>query len=133
MELTHLKYFYEVAKQGSFTRASKSLRITQPSISKTIQQMEYTTGQRLLDRARRGGVSLTPAGKILYQSCEKIFLELEAMRIKIELESRECAGPVSIGASDNLCNHFLPKVLAKFCKDHPKVRVSLLSGSSSSI
>lgn len=133
MELTHLKYFYEVARKQSFTKASKSLRVSQPSISKTIKQMEGLVGAKLLDRARRGGVTLTDTGRILFRSCESIFQELENMKTRVQLQGAETAGELLLGASDNLCNHVFPEAFEAFCAKHPKVSVRLFNGASASI
>jgi DNA-binding transcriptional LysR family regulator len=54
MELNHLKYFYEVAKRGSFTGASKTLRVSQPSISKIVQLLEEREGVKLFNRNKKG-------------------------------------------------------------------------------
>jgi len=133
MELNHLKYFYEVARLGSFTKASKALRISQPSISKMVKLLEQEQNVRLLDRAKRGGVQLTPTGKRFFQSCVGIFGEIDNLKNAVEHEKEECAGDLSIGASDNLCNYVLPELLAPYIERHPKVRMKIFSGTSDSI
>ncbi|MBI3544102.1 MAG: LysR family transcriptional regulator [Deltaproteobacteria bacterium] len=133
MELNHLRYFYEVARRQSFTKASAALRVSQPSISRTIKQMEDTVGARLLDRTRRGGVSLTDTGKLFFQSCESIFQEVDNLKLTVQQRDAEVAGDLSIGASDNICNYLFPDVLEEFFARHPKVRVQLFNGSSGDI
>src|SRR4051794_3914037 len=115
MELNHLKYFYEVARRQSFTKASSALRVSQPSISRTIKQMEDVVGARLLDRTRRGGVSLTDTGKLFFQSCESIFQELENLKTTVQQKGAEVAGVLSVGASDNICNYLFPEIFTAFC------------------
>lgn len=132
MELNHLKYFYEVAKEGSFTKASKKLRVSQPSISKMVKQIEYLQDVKLFDREKRA-VRLTEMGKIFFRSCQNIFDEIGNLKREIERSKSECAGDLSIGASDNLCNYVLPKLLPSFCQTYPKVKVKLFSGTSSAI
>lgn len=133
MELNHLKYFYEVAKRGSFTKASKALRVSQPSISKMVKLLEERENVKLLDRAKRGGVYLTPTGKRFYESCVTIFSEVTTLQNVVHDEIEECAGDLSVGASDNICNYVLPNVLEPFLKKHQKVRLKLFSGTSDSI
>lgn len=133
MELTHLKYFYEVAKIGSFTKASKRLRVTQPTISKTIQQIEYLQGVKLLDRTRRNGVTLTEVGKIYFSACEHIFQELENLKTSVDAQTSDCIGDLAIGASDNLCNYIFPALFEDYCAKYRKVRVKLLNGTSEEI
>jgi len=132
MELNHLKYFHEVAKQGSFTRASKTLRISQPSISKMVKLLEEAENIRLFDRTKKG-VALTETGKLFYKKSRAIFDEVENLKSLIEMQRAECSGPLAIGASDNLCEYVLPRMLAAFGEMYPKVNVLLLNASSTHI
>lgn len=61
LELRHLRYLIAVAEHGSFTRAAEELRISQPTLSQQIRQLERTVGAQLLDRTGRT-VRLTDAG-----------------------------------------------------------------------
>src|SRR5689334_13386897 len=114
MELNHLKYFYEVARLGSFTKASRALRISQPSISKMVKLLEGRQNVKLLDRSKRGGVHLTPTGKRFFESCISIFGEVETLKNVVDHEKVECAGDLAIGASDNICNYMVPDILEPF-------------------
>ena len=62
MELQQLRGFFEVARQGSFTRAADKLFLTQPAVSQQIKALEEELGQSLLERGRKG-VRLTQAGE----------------------------------------------------------------------
>ena len=73
MELNHLKYFYEVARAGSFTAAARNLRVSQPSLSKTVALLEAREKIQLLERSKKG-VTLTKIGMEVYTRCEKIFV-----------------------------------------------------------
>ena len=59
----HLRYFWTVAKEGSLARAAARLRISQPSISEQIHQLEDALGEKLFRRAGRNN-QLTDAGQI---------------------------------------------------------------------
>ena len=117
MQLNHLYYFYTVAKLNSFTRASKELRVSQPSISKIIRQLEEAQGSRLLDRSRRGEMSLTETGEIFFTHCKRIFDELKNLQQHISNQAHECIGPLRIAASDNLCNYVLPEIVEGFARE----------------
>jgi DNA-binding transcriptional LysR family regulator len=52
MELNHLRYFFEVAREGSFTSAARKLRVSQPSISKLVRILEEREGVLLFDRGK---------------------------------------------------------------------------------
>ncbi|WP_090691469.1 LysR family transcriptional regulator [Paraburkholderia phenazinium] len=64
MELRHLKYFLAVAENQSFRLAAERINITQPSITRQIQDLEEMLGARLFDRTPQG-VKMTVAGESL--------------------------------------------------------------------
>src|SRR4051812_17124850 len=68
----HLLYFWTVAKEGSVTKASKHLRLAQPTISAQLKALEDTLGEKLLVREGRG-VKLTEMGQVVFQYAEEIF------------------------------------------------------------
>lgn len=132
MDLGHLRYFYEVARQQSFTKASRTLRVSQPSISKAVRALEEAQAVRLLDRTRRS-VNLTPAGEVFFRRCERIFGELAELEHELEASKEECSGPLHIGCSDNLANYVMPAIVASFLENHPKVTVVLFAATSAGI
>lgn len=132
MELNHLKYFYTVAREGSFTRASKILRIQQPTISKMVQTLEQQLDTVLFERHKRG-IRLTNAGAEVLAICENIFTQVDAIREFSEQQSTECHGLLSFGMTDSVIVYLLPEILNGFLKKHPKVRPSIFAGSSNLI
>jgi DNA-binding transcriptional LysR family regulator len=76
IELRHLRAFEAVARLGSFTQAADELTITQPALSRTIQQLEDALGATLLDRSSRH-VETTPAGRTFVDYAERVLAELE--------------------------------------------------------
>lgn len=76
MELRQLEYFLEVADTRSFTKASENLRVTQPSITKSIQNLEYELGTSLFDRSVKP-IGLTESGDRLRQRLLPILRELQ--------------------------------------------------------
>ena len=76
MDIQHLKYFVEVAKQRNFTKASQVLLVSQPSISKMVKSLEDELKVTLLDRSERQ-IKLTDAGVIVYEQALKILQSIE--------------------------------------------------------
>ncbi len=68
----HLRYFWTVAKEGSLSRAAEVLRVSQPSISGQIRELEAALGQRLFKKEGRRNV-LTSAGRMVHRYAEEIF------------------------------------------------------------
>lgn len=130
MNLLHLKYFYVVAKEGGFMKASKSLRIQQPAISRMVKMLEDDMGLKLFERIGRN-VQLTPQGSEVFMACQKIFGEVENLEISLGQISNECQGPLPIAAAEVISSHFIPKVLNKFLQDNPKVYPQIFSGPAS--
>ena len=69
-----LKVFQSVAKNLSFTKASQELFVSQPAITKHIQELEATYQTRLFDR-QGSKISLTESGRLLLEHCERILEE----------------------------------------------------------
>jgi DNA-binding transcriptional LysR family regulator len=133
MNLLHLRYFYEVARARSFTESAKSLRVSQPAISKMVKALENDLGHVLFDR-NRSGVTLTERGEILFDSASTIFAQTEAAEEKMRsLEEDSLSGEWGLGVSDNLALYLVPQVLGQFKKENPKLRIHLFSGTSSQI
>ena len=132
MELNHLRYFYEVARQGSFTKAAARLRVAQPAISRIIKTLEEREGVRLLERGKRGA-SLTDEGRLFFESCRSIFTEIDALETAVKARRRDCAGSLRVGASDHLCNYVFPALFMEFWKRYPRVRINLMNGGSEAI
>src|SRR5690606_40426214 len=97
MNLEQLRGFVEVARLGHFTRASESLHLAQPSLSRQISTLERELGTHLLRRAR-GHISLTPAGESLLPRAQRILAEVAAIGDeKVELAGLR-RGRVCLGA-----------------------------------
>lgn len=130
MNLLHLRYFYVVAKERGFTRASEQLRIQQPAISRMVAQLEDAMGFKLFEKVGRG-VQLTRQGAEVFESCKKIFGEVEALESSLGQISGEVKGPLVVAAAEPVASHFVPEVLASFLGAHPKVYPSVFSGPAS--
>lgn len=76
VELRHLRAFEAVARLRSFTHAAVELAITQPALSRTVQQLEDALGVTLLDRSSRH-VEMTRAGRTFLGHVERVLAELE--------------------------------------------------------
>ena len=132
MDIAKLRYFYAVARAGSFTKAAREIRVAQPSLSKMVQALEAELGEILFMRSK-SGVELTGAGRLVLESCKLIFAEVDALAIGLTEMHQEITGDLSVGASDNLCNYLLPPLFDELVKRYPKIKVKLFSGTSADI
>jgi LysR family transcriptional activator of nhaA len=68
----HLRYFWAVAREGGVTRASQKLRISQPTVSAQVHELEEALGEKLFVRTGRR-LALTEVGRIAYRYADEIF------------------------------------------------------------
>lgn len=128
--MTPLEYFYTVAKEGGYLRASEKLRIGQPAISRMVAQLEDYFGFKLFEKIGRN-VRLTAKGQEVFENSKKIFSEVENLKTDIGKITGECKGPLLIAASEPIASHFLPAKIIKLLKSHPKIHPNIYSGPAS--
>ncbi len=132
MDIHQLKTFVAVAREGSITRASEQLHLSQPATSAHIKALEETLGLTLFERTARG-VTLTPDGQRLLAKAEQALaahgeLMAEATRIKGRL-----TGKLRLGASNNSNHDAVGKLLANVAERYPDLEVTLEHGTSAEI
>ena len=128
MELNHLRYFYEVAKSGSFSEAARRLRISQSALSKAVALLEDREGVRLFERSKRG-VALTEIGGEVYAKSEAVFQQLSEIENTCRGTKQSCSGLMPFGASDHVTNYLIVSLLQKMRSEHPLVVPSVMSGT----
>lgn len=124
-----LKVFRSVAINRSFTKASQELFISQPAISKHIQELEKEYNVRLFDRMGTH-IQLTTAGEKLLTHANKILKDYQRLDVEMNALRQQATGELRIGASTTIAQYVLPEQIAAFRKRFPDVRISLLSGNS---
>ncbi|MCL5735889.1 MAG: LysR family transcriptional regulator [Actinobacteria bacterium] len=127
MELVQLKYYVAIADTLSFTKAADVLRISQPALSYQIRRLETELGTRLFDRGGRR-IMLTPDGELFLPLAQAVLFRAdEAVRVLREHLGVE-SGEVHIGCNPSVAAYLMPRLLASFRRDFPRVRVSLSEG-----
>lgn len=124
MELRHLRYFTTLAEELHFRKASEKLFIAQPALSRQIKELEKELQVPLFERNRRK-VSLTPAGKHLYQRSGSIFQQLRETKLELKRVHNMELGRLRIGYVATAMHSVLPLFLAKIKKRFPALQLSL--------
>ena len=124
-----LRVFQSVAKNLSFTKASQELYVSQPAISKHIQELEACYQTRLFDR-QGNKISLTEAGKLLLEHSERILDAYKQLEYEMHLLNDEYTGELKLGASTTISQYVLPHFLGNFIRKFPQVNLSVLNGNS---
>lgn len=122
MELMQLRYFKEVARQESFSRAAEALHITQSALSKSIAKLEDEVGVKFFERDGNR-IHLNQFGKAMLRSSDQALVNLEnglsQVREMVGLE----AGTVRIGTSAEV---FIKHLVQDFLRAHPNVSMTCL-------
>ena len=127
-----LRVFKTVATQLSFTKAAKELAISQPAITKHIQELEGLYNVKLFERAG-GRIKLTLHGEMLLNYANDILSRYEALYYKMELLSHKFKGALRIGASGVIAETIMPSLLADLTSWFPNLSVSLITDSSKEV
>ena len=129
MDLHHLKIFLSVFRHRSFSKASRELSLTQPTISDHIQNLEKELKCRLFDRLGRT-ILPTKEAEVLNLYAAEVLEKAEALKEAIGDIKKELAGKLIIGASNIPGNYLLPPLMASFHKKFPSVSFQIsISGS----
>ncbi len=124
MELRHLKSLLALGKELHFAKAAEKLFITQPALSKQIQQLENELGTKLLNRTKRS-VSLTTAGKYLMDESDYIINHLDRVSDATKRKGEGEVGEIRIGFVGSAMQNIIPEILEEMSKAHPNIHASL--------
>ena len=124
MEIYQLKTFVVVAQEGSITRASERLFLSQPAVSAQIKAMEDTLGITLFERTVRG-MRLTTQGQLILAKAEQtLFTHRELIEEASRVKGCK-AGRLRLGAGGSADPDLTGRVLKDFSERYPEVEVSL--------
>jgi LysR family transcriptional regulator, benzoate and cis,cis-muconate-responsive activator of ben and cat genes len=124
MDLRQIRYFLALATELNYTRAASQLNISQPPLTRHIQQLEHSIGVMLFDRSTRG-VALTQAGKIFLEEARKIVALADQAVNKTKLAHQGQLGRLDIGIFGSSTISVIPTLLVELRKTHPDIVISL--------
>ena len=124
MELRQLKYFVEVGRLGSFSLASKSLFITQSTISQQIRKLEEELGVELLTRDTRH-VTFSDYGEQFYPCAVQVLEEAKAGAERIQDVKDLKVGRLSVGATYSF-GPLLKQTVLDYYRLYPHIRLDLV-------
>ncbi len=125
MDWDKLKYFYFIAKIGSFKQAAGHLNLSQPALSRCIQSLEKSLNASLFQRIPRHKLVLTPQGQILFEVAEKVMSDVLYSLNRIQEEEGEPQGKLRISTTGGFASTYLVKHLPGYIKQFPKVKLSI--------
>ncbi|MES2162644.1 MAG: LysR substrate-binding domain-containing protein [Pseudomonadota bacterium] len=131
MDIRSLRYFVAVVEQQSFSRAAELLHVTQPTVSKMVQQLEQTLDLVLLDRAGKR-FTLTDAGAVVLQRGRALLAMHEEMGVELADLQQLRRGDLRLGVTQHAHAPLAP-LLAAYHRRHPDIELKLFEGGSQSI
>lgn len=120
MDTGQLKLFLDLARIKNFTRAARDNFLTQPAVSRRIQQLESELGVRLFERSRRR-VLLSENGRIFLPYAREVLAKLEEARHEMVESESKPVGRLRVAASPSIGLYVLPGYLKKFIRLYPKI------------
>ncbi|EAO2752686.1 TPA: LysR substrate-binding domain-containing protein [Salmonella enterica] len=113
IRLRHLHTFVAVAQQGTLGRAAETLNLSQPALSKTLNELEQLTGTRLFERGRLGA-QLTVPGEQFLTHAVKVLDALNTAGQALNRKEDASADVVRIGALPTAVLGILPAAIGRF-------------------
>ena len=127
MDIVQMKYFLAVAREENISKAAEYLFITQPSLTRQIQNMEKEIGRPLFVRGGRK-MTLTETGMMLRKRAEEIVSLYEKTEAELMRPPADIAGDVTIGGGETYAMRFIADTAKEMRDEYPNVRFHLFSG-----
>jgi DNA-binding transcriptional LysR family regulator len=120
MNLKQLQYFLAVAEELHFNKAAEKLRVSQPPLSRQIQQLEHDVGVKLFERTKRS-VKLTAAGEYLQTEATQLIKHIDSIKNQLSLIDQGTLGRLRIGYVGAVMHSLLPYVLKELKSHYPGI------------
>lgn len=131
-DLRQIEVFSKVVELSSFSKAAEAVCLSQASVSERIATLENLVGTRLLDRLGRQVVP-TRAGELLYKHAQALLRMKEAAQLELQDFLGLKTGEIQIGGSTIPGEYILPRVIGRFNREYPDIRVRLTIAGSGEI
>lgn len=129
MEFRQIRYFLEIHRQGSFSKAASALGLTQPALSRQIAVLERELGHTLFERSTRK-ISLSPAGQRLLKNAVALqdLWEETVESLQSPENATDLQGDFRISTGGTIAAYVLPSLIKKLRKSHPELTLQILEG-----
>lgn len=124
MDLRRLEQLVALAEEGSFVRAAERSHLSQPALTRGIQNLEHELGVKLFDRDRHGVVP-TAAGRRLVDRARRVLFEARGLQRDADLLRQDQLGEVRFGAGSYPAAILLPEVLVTLVNNYPDINVKV--------
>mgnify|MGYP003446505615 CR=1 FL=1 len=130
MVITDFELLDTLAVELNLRKTAERMFVSQPALSQRLQSIEREWGTPLFIRSTKG-MTLTEAGEIVVQYARESLKLKEKTREKVDALKSNVQGTLKIASASIVGQYWLPKVLKKYVKKYPNVKISLVTGWSS--
>jgi len=132
MEIRVLKYFLAVAREGSITAAANALHLTQPTLTRQMQDLEYELKQKLFIRGKHR-ITLTDEGLLLKDRAEEIIEMVNKTKSDILSSSEDVKGDIYIGCGETEAMQYVAEVIKEIQDSYPNITFHIHSGNAEEV
>lgn len=125
-DLRLLRHARALAEEGSFARASRNLHLTQPALSRSIQDLERRTGIKLFDR-NKGRVEPTDLGRVFLAHARELLGRAESLDREVATMRGSGTGSLVIGSGSFPTSMFMSAAVSAFLRKNPSVGIRLVN------
>ncbi|MDA1952094.1 LysR family transcriptional regulator [Bacillus cereus] len=132
MDIRVLRYFIAVATQENISAAANALHLSQPTLSRQLNNLEEELGTTLFVRGNRK-ITLTDEGMFLLDRAKEIVDLIEKTEANFNQKSEIISGEIHIGAGETEAMQFIAQTIKKVVVHHPNIKFHLYSGNADDI
>ena len=132
MEIKTLKYFLMIVREQNISKAAARLFLTQPTLTKQMQELENELGVKLFERGKRK-ISLTEDGLYLYKKAQEIVELEEITKNSFKNSDKKIGGEISIACGETYAMNYLLEIFKRIHKENPNISISLFSGNDEDV
>lgn len=129
MEMQQVRYFVTLAQTLNFTRAAELCNVSQPALTRAIQQLEYEFGGPLFHR-ERNNTHLSELGRMMLPYLETVHASTQAAKAAARSAKKIENVTMTLGAMCTIGPQLVADLIVKFQAEHPDVEVSVVDGEA---
>ena len=134
MDIRILRYFLAVVREESISNAAESLRITQPTLSRQLMDLEAELGVKLLNRGKKNQrITLTEEGMLLRRRAEEIVALTDKTMSEFDTAQDIISGDIYIGGGETNAMRLIARIGKKLQAQYPLIRYHLFSGNADDV
>ena len=127
-----MKYFLAVAREGNITAAANALHLTQPTLTRQLQDLEYELKQKLFIRGKHK-ITLTEEGMLLQDRAEEIIEMVHKTKSDIMSSGNDIKGDVYIGCGETEAMQYVAEIIKEIQETYPNIVFHIHSGNAEEV